>query len=79
VYCDSYGVASGYEDLIALCQALIGDPDREGLQLIARDGSLTGSWFRDDLLGVVDDGSWPRRHLRLWCRPGASTTLKQKV
>jgi GNAT superfamily N-acetyltransferase len=35
-YCDFYRVAPRDEDLLALCRALIADPDREGLQLIAR-------------------------------------------
>lgn len=36
-YCEFYGVAPGREALEALSRALIVDPDREGLQLIARD------------------------------------------
>jgi hypothetical protein len=36
-YCDFYRVAPSDEDLVALCRALIADPAREGLQLIARD------------------------------------------
>jgi GNAT superfamily N-acetyltransferase len=37
-YCDFYGVKPSDEALLALCQALIADPDHEGVQLIARDG-----------------------------------------
>jgi hypothetical protein len=36
-HCDFYRVAPSDEDLLALCRALIADPAREGLQLIARD------------------------------------------
>jgi GNAT superfamily N-acetyltransferase len=43
-YCDFYAVAPTDEDLLALCRALIDDPEREGLQFIARDlaGRATG-------------------------------------
>ncbi|HSK98302.1 MAG TPA: GNAT family N-acetyltransferase [Euzebyales bacterium] len=37
-YCDFYEVAPPDEDLLALARALIADPEREGFQLIARDG-----------------------------------------
>jgi hypothetical protein len=30
-YCDFYCVAPGDADLVALCRALIADPDREGI------------------------------------------------
>jgi GNAT superfamily N-acetyltransferase len=36
-YCDFYEVAPSDEDLLALSRALIADPEREGVQLIARD------------------------------------------
>jgi ribosomal protein S18 acetylase RimI-like enzyme len=36
-YCDFYDVAPGDEALLALSRALIADPRREGVQLIARD------------------------------------------
>jgi ribosomal protein S18 acetylase RimI-like enzyme len=36
-YLDFYGTAPGDEDVLALCRALITDPEREGLQLLARD------------------------------------------
>ena len=36
-YCDFYGVAPGDAEVRALAQALIDDPDREGIQLLARD------------------------------------------
>ena len=36
-YCDFYGVAPGDEALLAMSRTLIADPEREGLQLIARD------------------------------------------
>lgn len=36
-YCDFYEVDPSDEELLALARALIADPQREGLQLIARD------------------------------------------
>jgi GNAT superfamily N-acetyltransferase len=36
-YCDFYEVAPSDEDLLAMTRVLIADPEREGLQLIARD------------------------------------------
>ena len=43
-YCDFYDVAPSDEDLLALSRALIADPEREGVQLIARgdDGAAAG-------------------------------------
>jgi GNAT superfamily N-acetyltransferase len=43
-YCDFYRVAPNDHALLALSRALLGDPEREGLQLIAReaDGSAVG-------------------------------------
>jgi len=43
-YCDFYEASPTDEDLLALCRMLIADPEREGLQLIARDpaGRATG-------------------------------------
>jgi GNAT superfamily N-acetyltransferase len=38
-YCDFYGVDPSDDALLALSVALIADPEREGLQLIARDGN----------------------------------------
>jgi GNAT superfamily N-acetyltransferase len=38
-YCDFYEVAPGDDELLALSRALILDPEREGLQLIAREDS----------------------------------------
>ena len=35
-YCDFYKVAPSDEDLLAVSRALIGDPAREGVQLLAR-------------------------------------------
>jgi GNAT superfamily N-acetyltransferase len=37
-YCDFYKSAPGPDSLLALSRALLGDPEREGLQLIARQG-----------------------------------------
>jgi GNAT superfamily N-acetyltransferase len=36
-YCDFYGVSPADDALLAMSRALIADPEREGLQLIARD------------------------------------------
>ncbi len=43
-YCDFYSVSPRDEDLLGLSRALIEDPDREGVQLIARltDGRAAG-------------------------------------
>lgn len=64
-YCDFYAAAPPDEDLLALATALISDPDREGLQLIARDGSgaavgfatVFWTWSTTDAarLGVMND------------------------
>ena len=37
-YCDFYEVSPPDEALLALARALIADPEREGVQLLARDG-----------------------------------------
>jgi GNAT superfamily N-acetyltransferase len=42
-YCDFYEVAPRDEQLLALCRALLADPHREGLQLIARDEQTGGA------------------------------------
>ena len=44
-YCDFYEVAPADEDLLAMSRVLIADPEREGLQLIARDDSGTAIGF----------------------------------
>jgi RimJ/RimL family protein N-acetyltransferase len=64
-YCDFYKVSPSDEDLLALSRALIDDPEREGLQLIARggDGRAVGFatifwfWSTTDAarLGVMND------------------------
>jgi GNAT superfamily N-acetyltransferase len=64
-YCDFYEVAPSDEDLLALSNALIADPDREGLQLIARDdrgvavafATIFWTWSTTDAarLGVMND------------------------
>jgi GNAT superfamily N-acetyltransferase len=38
-YCDFYGVSPDDESLLAMSRALMADPEHEGIQLIARDGS----------------------------------------
>jgi GNAT superfamily N-acetyltransferase len=64
-YCDFYEVSPSDEALLALSRALIADPEREGLQLIARqpDGKAVGFatvyWTWQTLnaarLGVMND------------------------
>jgi GNAT superfamily N-acetyltransferase len=57
-YCDFYGVAPDDEALLAISRALIADPDREGIQLLARDdgsdavGFATVYWSWDTLIGA---------------------------
>jgi GNAT superfamily N-acetyltransferase len=43
-YCDFYSVSPSDEDLLAMSRALIADPEREGVQFIARgtDGPAVG-------------------------------------
>jgi GNAT superfamily N-acetyltransferase len=64
-YCDFYEVSPSDEALLALSRALIADPEREGLQLIAREadgravGFATLYWSWQTLaaarLGVMND------------------------
>lgn len=64
-YCDFYKVTPTDADLLTITEALIGDPQREGMQLIARgtDGPATGfatvywSWSTTDggRIGVMND------------------------
>jgi GNAT superfamily N-acetyltransferase len=64
-YCDFYEVAPGDEALLRMSRALIADPEREGVQLIARaeDGTPLGfatvfwSWttLSASRLGVMND------------------------
>jgi GNAT superfamily N-acetyltransferase len=64
-YCDFYDVAPSDDALLAVSRALIADPDREGVQLIARDtdrkevGFATVYWTWDTLIaarvGVMHD------------------------
>jgi GNAT superfamily N-acetyltransferase len=44
-YCDFYEVAPSDEDLLKLSRALIADPAREGMQLLARDARGTAVGF----------------------------------
>jgi GNAT superfamily N-acetyltransferase len=44
-YCDFYASAPTDADLLALSRALIADPEREGVQLLARDGDGSGVGF----------------------------------
>jgi len=64
-YCDFYEVGPSDEDLLTLSRALIEDPTREGVQLIARgtDGAAVGfatifwtwSTTRGKRIGVMND------------------------
>jgi GNAT superfamily N-acetyltransferase len=64
-YCDFYEVSPSDADLLAMSRALIADPEREGLQLIARDesgaavGFATVFWTWSTLsasrIGVMND------------------------
>ena len=64
-YCDFYAVSPSDEDLVAMSTALIDDPDREGVQLIGRDGvgravgfaTVFWSWSTADAarIGVMND------------------------
>ena len=64
-YCDFYEVAPSDDALLAVSRALIGDPDREGVQLIARGdggeavGFATVYWSWDTLIaarvGIMHD------------------------
>ena len=64
-YCDFYGVAPPDDALLALSRALIADPEREGVQLLARDddgravGFATVFWSWSTLsvgrIGVMND------------------------
>ena len=44
-YCDFYEVDPSDDDLLAMSRALIADPEREGTQLIARDGDGRATGF----------------------------------
>jgi ribosomal protein S18 acetylase RimI-like enzyme len=64
-YCDFYGVEPSDESLLDLSRALLADPEREGVQLIARDedgtavGFATVFWSWNTLIaariGVMND------------------------
>ena len=64
-YCDFYAVAPDDDALLAMSRALIADPDREGVQLLARapDGTPVGfatvfwtwSTTRASRIGVMND------------------------
>jgi GNAT superfamily N-acetyltransferase len=64
-YCDFYEVSPSDRDLLAMSRALIADPEREGLQLLARDGAgvaigfatIFWSWATSSAsrIGVLND------------------------
>ena len=63
-YCDFYDVAPSDEDLLALSRALIADPEREGVQLLAREegrafgfATVFWSWATTsaERIGIMND------------------------
>ena len=62
-YCDFYEASPSDESLLSLSRALIADPEREGVQLLARDGPPVGfatvywSWATTsaERIGVMND------------------------
>jgi ribosomal protein S18 acetylase RimI-like enzyme len=63
-YCDFYEVSPSDEQLLALARALIADPERDGVQLLARDGdtavgfaTIYWSWATTiaSRIGVMND------------------------
>ena len=64
-YCDFYAASPSDYDLLGLAEALIDDPEREGVQLLARDpgrhavgfATLYWSWSTTDAcrIGVMND------------------------
>jgi ribosomal protein S18 acetylase RimI-like enzyme len=64
-YCDFYEVSPSDEALLALSRALIADPEREGVQLLAREGdgnaigfaTIYWSWATTsaERIGVMND------------------------
>src|SRR4029450_5476797 len=64
-YCDFYQVAPGDRELLELSQALLADPEREGLQLLARDdagralgfATIFWSWATTsgERIGIMND------------------------
>jgi GNAT superfamily N-acetyltransferase len=63
-YCDFYEVAPSDDELLALSRALIAEPEREGVQLLARDrgrgvgfATIYWSWATTsaERIGVMND------------------------
>jgi GNAT superfamily N-acetyltransferase len=63
-YCDFYEVSPSDDELLALSRALIADPDRDGVQLLARNGgeavgfaTIYWSWATTSAarIGVMND------------------------
>jgi len=63
-YCDFYEAAPSDDELLALSRALIADPEREGVQLLARDqgrgvgfATIYWSWATTsaERIGVMND------------------------
>jgi hypothetical protein len=77
-YCDFYQVTPSDQELLELSRALLADPEREGLQLLARDhagravGFATLYWTWQTLaaarVGVMND-LFGRRRRAAWGWP----------
>ncbi len=71
-YCDFYEVDPSDDALLALSRALIADPDREGVQFLARDDERRAGRLRDGVLELGHDrGEQDRNDERPLCRPAA--------
>lgn len=57
-YCDFYEVAPDDRDLLAMARALIGDPDREGMQVIARGAGGAAIGFATIFWSWSTLGAW---------------------
>ena len=74
-YCDFYEVSPSDDDLLWLSRSLIDDPEREGVQLLARDAGGTAAGFATifwswattsaERIGIMND---------LYVEPGARGT-----
>jgi hypothetical protein len=58
-YCDFYQVTPSDQELLALSRALLADPQREGLQLLARDDADQAVGFATLVLELADPGRRP--------------------
>ena len=83
-YCDFYQVTPSDRELLELSRALLADPEREGLQLLARDdaGSAVGfatlywSWQTLVAARVTESSVFLSRHAD---RASATVTLRRSL